>query len=182
MNNKNKSTKNESEKSNNKDKIIKISHTCKIVSKVLYVIDCITTLAFLVLAIVLPLTNAIKSITPAECAIIFSVLTFYGFFALDFLWNTTKFFETICNEQSIFSYKVTRYIKRLAISSLILSTIPAIIGSIFIHLLAPESEFVFRLEIVGIMASVVLFFISLFFKYGSELQKQDDETLWSNWT
>lgn len=160
-----------------KNKIIKISKTCKIISKILYIIDCILTLAFLVLAIVLPLTNAIKSILPSECAIIFSVLTLYSFFMIDFLWNTTKFFDIICKEQSVFNVKITKCIKRVAISSLILSTIPAIIGSILIHSIVPASEFVFRLEIVGIMASIVLFFISLFFKHGAELQRQEDETL-----
>lgn len=175
--NENNTTKNENKIVGNKDKIIKISGTCKVISKVLYVLDCIATFVFLVLTVVFPLTNAIKSITPAECAIVFSVLTLYAFFMIDFLWNVTKFFETICLEQSVFNLKVTNYIKRIAISSLIISTVPAIVGSILIYAIAPTSEFVFRLEIVGIMASVVLFFISLFFKYGAELQKHEDETL-----
>lgn len=161
----------------NKRKILKISQTCKVVFKILYVLNCIMTFTFFVLAIVLPLTNAIQQITPAECAIIFSVLTLYSFFMIDLLWNTTKFFATICEEQSVFNIKITNSIKRIAISSLILSTIPALIGSIFIHAIVPNSEFVFRFEIVGIMAAVILFFISLFFKYGAVLQKQDDETL-----
>ncbi len=164
-------------KGGNIDRIIKISKTCRVIAKILYVLDCIATFAFLVLAIVLPLTNAIKSISPAECAIVFSVLTLYAFFMIDFLWNTTKFFDTICKERSVFSIKITKCIKRIAISSLMISTIPAIVGSILIHALVPASEFVFRLEIVGIMASIVLFFIALFFKHGAELQKQDDETL-----
>ena len=164
-------------KTKNKDKIIKISKTCKVVSKVLYVLDCIATLAFLVLAIVLPLTDAIKTIEPAESAIVFSVLTLYGFFMIDFLWNTTKFFDSTCKEQSVFSEIATKCINRIAVSALVLSTIPAIIGSILIHAIVPASEFVFRLEIVGIMASVVLFFIALFFKHGAALQKQEDETL-----
>lgn len=168
---------NENNKTMSKNKILKISKICKTISKSLYIIDCILTFTFLVLAIVLPLTNAIKSIKPAECAITFTVLTLYAFFMIDFLWNTTKFFDTIHKEQSVFNIKVTKCIKKVAISSLILSTIPAIVGSILIHAIVPESEFVFRLELVGIMSSIVLFFISLFFKYGSELQKQDDEIL-----
>lgn len=162
---------------NDKNKIIKISRVGKIVSKVLYLLDCVATLAFLVLAIVLPLTNAIKAITPAECAIIFTVLTLYAFFMIDFFWNTTKFFNTICQEQSVFHVKVTKSIRRIAFASLLLATIPAIVGSILIHAIVPASEFVFRLEIVGIMAAVVLFFIALFFQYGATLQKRDDETL-----
>lgn len=169
--------KNGDSKTKNKDKIIKISKNCKIIAKVFYVLDCVAAFVFLVLAIVLPLTNAIPAITPAECAIVFSVLTLYAFFMIDFLWNTTKFFDTISKEQTVFNLKVTKYIQKIAISSLILSTVPAIIGSILIHAIVPGSEFVFRLEIVGIMASIVLFFISLFFKHGAELQKQDDETL-----
>lgn len=177
MKDKNDISTNQNIKVDNKGRIIKISKICKVIAKVLYVLDCIVTFAFLVLAIVLPLTNAIKSISPAECAIIFSVLTLYAFFMIDFLWNTTKFFDTICTEQSVFNIKVTKCIRRIAISSLILSTVPAIIGSILIHAIVPTSEFVFRIEIVGIMASVVLFFISLFFKHGAELQRKDDETL-----
>lgn len=145
-----------------KNKIIKMSKTCKVVSKVLYVLSCIATLAFLVLAIVLPVTNAIKSIKPAESAIVFSVLTLYSFFMIDFLWNVCKFFDTICKEQSVFSEKITKTIRRIAISSLILSIVPAAIGSILIHAIVPESEFVFRFEIVGIMASIVLFLFHCF--------------------
>lgn len=160
-----------------KEKIINISKTCMVVSKVLYVLNCMATLAFLVLAIVLPTTKAIKSITPSECAIVFSVVTLYSFFLIDFLWNTTKFFESIYKEQSVFHCKITKYLKRIALSSLILSIIPALIGSILIHAIAPASEFVFRFEIVGIMTGIVLFFIALFFEHGATLQKQEDETL-----
>lgn len=160
-----------------KEKIIQISKICKIVSKVFYIVDCVITFVLFALAIILPITNAIPSITKAECAIIFSVLTLYAFFLIDFFWNTTKFFNTIYTQQSVFGVSITKSIQRIAISTFILSTIPALIGSILIHAIVPNSEFVFRFEIVGISAAVVLYFIGLFFNYGAKLQKQDDETL-----
>ncbi len=160
-----------------KEKIIKISKICKIVSKVFYIVDCVITFVLFALAIILPITNAIPSISKAECAIIFSVLTLYAFFLIDFFWNTTKFFNTIYTQQSVFGVSITKSIQRIAISTFILSTIPALIGSILIHAIVPNSEFVFRFEIVGISAAVVLYFIGLFFNYGAKLQKQDDETL-----
>lgn len=160
-----------------KEKIIQISKICKIVSKVFYIVDCVITFVLFALAIILPITNAIPSISKAECAIIFSVLTLYAFFLIDFFWNTTKFFNTIYTQQSVFGVSITKSIQRIAISTFILSTIPALIGSILIHAIVPNSEFVFRFEIVGISAAVVLYFIGLFFNYGAKLQKQDDETL-----
>ena len=160
-----------------KEKIIKISKICKIVSKVFYIVDCVITFVLFALAIILPITNAISSISKAESAIIFSVLTLYAFFLIDFFWNTTKFFNTIYTQQSVFGVSITKSIQRIAISTFILSTIPALIGSILIHAIVPNSEFVFRFEIVGISAAVVLYFIGLFFNYGAKLQKQDDETL-----
>lgn len=160
-----------------KEKIIQISKICKIVSKVFYIVDCVITFVLFALAIILPITNAIPSISKAESAIIFSVLTLYAFFLIDFFWNTTKFFNTIYTQQSVFGVSITKSIQRIAISTFILSTIPALIGSILIHAIVPNSEFVFRFEIVGISAAVVLYFIGLFFNYGAKLQKQDDETL-----
>lgn len=161
----------------NKTKIIKISGICKIVSKVLYICAITLCIAFIALAIAMPLTDAIKSITPTEAAIVFSVLALYSFFSIDLLWNITKFFEVIQTEQNVFSASVSKYVKKIAWSILIISCVPALLGSILIHLLAPDSIFEFRIEVVGISAGIVLFFLGLFFHYGADLQKQDDETL-----
>lgn len=160
-----------------KNKIVKTSRICKIASKVLYIICCVACLTFVVLAIALSCTNAIKSITVAETAIIFSVLALYAFMLIGLLWNVWKFFEAIEQAKTPFNDKVSHYLKKSAIFTLAVSIVPALIGSILIYAIVPTSEFVFRIELVGIVTGALLFLLGLFFKYGKELQRQDDETL-----
>lgn len=160
-----------------KYKIVKTVRACKITTKVLYILSCVACLTFAVLAIVFPCTGAIETITRAESAIIFSVLALYAFMFIGLLWNACKFFESIEQAKTPFNDKVSHYLKKSAIFTLIVSVVPAIIGSILIQSIVPESEFVFRVELVGIITGALLFLVGLFFKYGKELQKQDDETL-----
>ena len=161
----------------NKERILKISRTCRIVSKVLYILNLVACPIFLALAIAMPLTCAIAGMTAAESAITFSTLTLYAFLLIDLLWNTTKLFETIEREQAVFGVGVTKYVRKIARAVIVVSLIPSLVGSILIHALAPESEFNFRIQLIGIAAGVVLYFIGLFFHYGEELQKLNDETL-----
>lgn len=160
-----------------KNKIVKTAKICKIASKVLYILSCIACLTFAVLAIVLPCTNALKSMTTAEAAIVFGVLALYAFILVGLLWNIWRFFQSIEQEKTPFNNKVSHYLKKSAIFTLVVSIVPALIGSILIYAIVPESEFVFRFELVGIVTGALLFLAGLFFKYGKELQKQDDETL-----
>ena len=160
-----------------KYKVIKTAKFCKITSKVLYILSIVAFFTFAVLAIVLPCTDAIKSIKPAESAIVFSVLAVYSFFFFGLLWNVQKLFEAIEINQTPFCEKVSRYLKKSAIFTLLVSVVPAIIGSILIHAIVPASEFVFRIELVGVFTGALLFLVGLFFKYGKELQRKDDETI-----
>ena len=160
-----------------KNKIIKTANIGKICAQVLYILSIVAFLTFTVLAIVLPCTNAIKSIKPAEAAIIFAVLALYAFFMFGLLWNVQQFFASIQNTKSVFNAQASKYLKKTAIFTLVLSVVPAIIGSTLIRLFVPASDFVFRIEIVGIITGAVLMLVGLFFQYGQELQKKDDETL-----
>ena len=160
-----------------KNKIVKTAKVCKITSQVLYILSIVAFFTFTVLAIALPCTNAIKSMTKGEMAIVFSVLALYAFFLFGLLWNVQKFFEAIQQKQTPFCDKASKYLKKTAIFTLLVAVVPAIIGSILIHAIEPKSEFVFRVEIVGIVTGVILFLAGLFFKYGQELQHKDDETL-----
>lgn len=162
---------------NTKSKCVKTAMACKITTKVLYILDITSFFVFAVLAIVLPCTGAIKSITKAECAIIFSVLALYAFLLIGLLWNVQMFFESIEKSKAPFNDKASKYLKKSAIFTVVVSLIPAIIGSILIRAIVPLSEFVFRIEPVGVVTGAVLFLVGLFFKYGNELQKRDDETL-----
>lgn len=163
---------------NNKNKLLKIAKGCKITSKVLYILDCVACLTFTILAIVLPLTNAIKSLTAAEVAIMFSVLALYAFLLIDFFWNTQKLFANIERSQTPFNTDTIKCLKRLAWSIVVISVVPAMLGSILIHAIAPNSEVVFRIELVGIVSGLVMFLLGVVFGYGKDLQDKDDETLW----
>ena len=160
-----------------KNKIIKVASIGKICSQVLYILSIVACLVFTVLAIVLSCTHAIKSIESAETAIIFAVLALYAFFMFGLLWNVQQFFASIQQAKSVFNARSGKYLKKSAIFTMVVSFVPAIIGSALMHAIVPASEFVFRIELVGIITGALLTLVGLFFQYGQELQKKDDETL-----
>lgn len=160
-----------------KNKIIKMSRVCYIVSKVLYILSFVACLVFIVLAIALSCTHAIKSLTVAETAIIFSTLALYAFMCIGLLWNVESIFKSVGDVQAPFGERVSHYLKKIAVFVILLSVIPGLVGSILLRAICPATEVVFPIEFGGIIAGIVLFLIGLFFKYGSELQKNEDETL-----
>ena len=160
-----------------KNKIVKTVKVCGIISKVLYLLSCVACLVFIVLAIVLPLTNAVQTYTNAETAVIYATLALYAFTCVGLLWNIEGIFKTITKEQSPFAEKVSHYLKKVAIYVIVLSTVPALLGSTVVRIVYPETEIAFPIELGVIIAGAVLFLIGLFFKYGKELQNKDDETL-----
>ena len=160
-----------------KNKIVKISKVCHIVAKVLYCISLAVCLILIALAIALPLTNTTGELTAAETAVMFGTLALYAFTCAGLLWNVEGLFKYINKELAPFNDKVCHYLKNIAIFILVLSVIPALLGSILLKALCPETELTFPIELGGIVAGVVLLLVSLFFEYGNELQKQDDETL-----
>ena len=160
-----------------KNKMIKMAKICHIVSKVLYITACVVCLVFISLAIALSVTNAVSTLTAAETAVLFGTLALYAFVCIGLLWNVDGIFKSIVEEKSPFSESVSHYLKKVAIYVLIISVVPALIGSVVIRLVYPATELTFPIEVGGIVAGIVLFLIGMFFKYGKELQKQDDETL-----
>lgn len=160
-----------------KNQIIKKARVFYIISKALYALSCVMCVVFIVLAIVLSCTHAIKSLTVAETAIIFSTLAFYAFMCIGLMWNVEGIFKSVSYGQAPFGERVSHYLKKIAIFVILLSTLPALVGSILMHAIAPASEMVFPIEFGGIIAGMVLFIFGMFFKYGKELQKNDDETL-----
>ena len=160
-----------------KKQIVKTARVCSIVSKVLYILSCVVCLTFIVLAITLPLTNAVESYTDAETAVIFATSALYAFICIGLLWSIEGIFKTIVKEQSPFVERVSHYLKKVAIYVIVLSTVPALLGSTVLQIVCPETEISFPIELGGIIAGAVLFLIGLFFKYGKELQNRDDETL-----
>lgn len=160
-----------------KNKIVKIAKGCYIAAKVLYILAFAVTLAFIALAIALPLTEAIEKYAPAETAVLFSTLSLYAFICIGLLWNVEGLFKSIVKEQAPFSDRVGHYLKKIAVFVLILSVVPAVLGTAIVRIACPETELAFPIELGGIIAGAVLFFIGLFFEYGKELQQKDDETL-----
>lgn len=162
---------------NNKTKLIKTAKVCGIVAKIAYLISSVACVVFLVLAIVFPLVDVWKSVTRTETAIIFSVFAVYAFVMVGLLWNVEKLFDTMKKLETPFSATINRYLKKIAVFTLILSCVPALLGSTLLHALAPNSVFEFRIELVGVLMSIVLFLLGQVFAYGKELQQKDDETL-----
>ena len=160
-----------------KNKIVKTAKVCYIVSKFLYIVAFAVCLAFIVLAIALSSTNAIDSLTGAETAVLFGTLALYAFMAIGLLWNVEGLFKSIVKKQSPFSERVGHYLKKIAIFIMLISVVPALLGSIVLRIVYPETELTFPIEVGGLIAGIVLFFIGMFFNYGNELQKRDDETL-----
>lgn len=160
-----------------KNKIIKTAKACYIISKVLYISSFVACLAFIVLAIALSCTNAITTLTVAETAILFSTLALYAFMCIGLLWNVESMFKSIVENKAPFGESVSHYLKKIAVFVILLSVVPALIGSILIRAICPSTEIVFPISFSGIVAGVVMFMFGMFFKYGKELQKNDDETL-----
>ena len=160
-----------------KNKIVKLSKVCYIIAKVLYISAFAVTLTFVALAIALPLTDAIETLTRAETAVLFSTMALYAFIGIGLLWNVEGLFKSIAKEKSPFSESVSHYLKKIAIFILLISIVPALTGSIIIRAIYPETELNFPIEVGGVIAGTVLFLLGMVFKYGNELQKRDDETL-----
>lgn len=160
-----------------KNKIIKTAKVCYNVSKVLYILSIFACIAFIVLAIALSCTHAIKSLTVAETAIMFGTLALYAFTLIGLLWNVEGVFKSIVDVQAPFTERVSHYLKKIAVFVILLAVVPALVGSILLRAICPSTEIVFPIEFGGIVAGVVLFLFGMFFKYGKELQKNDDETL-----
>ena len=160
-----------------KNKIVKTAKVCRIVSKVLYCISFAVCLTFIVLAIALSVTDAIGEFTPAETAIIFSTAALWVFILIGLLWNVEGIFKCIVQEKSPFCEGVSHYLKKTSIFVLVISIVPALLGSIILKIVESTSEFTFPVSVGGIIAGIVLLIIGIFFKYGNELQKSDDETL-----
>lgn len=160
-----------------KNKIVKMAKICHIVSKVLYCVACAVCLTFIILAIVLPSTNAIDTMSSAETAVLFATLALYAFVCIGLLWNVEGLFKSIVKELSPFCERVSHYLKKIAVYVLALSVAPALIGSIVVRIVCPETELTFPIEVGGIIAGAVLLLLGVCFKYGNELQVKDDETL-----
>lgn len=160
-----------------KNKIVKTARVCHVVTKVLYIVACVVCLTFIALAIALSVTDAIKSFSKAETAVIFSTAALWAFILIGLLWNVEGIFKCIVRDKTPFCEGVSHYLKKTAIFVLVISVVPALAGSIVLRIAEPASEFTFPISLSGIVSGVILFLIGLFFKYGNELQKSEDETL-----
>lgn len=160
-----------------KNKIVKTAKVCGVIAKVLYLLACVEFVALIVLAIVLPQVHPLESYTSKETAVFFIELALYAFILIGLLWNVESLFKTIATERTPFAERVGHYLKKTAIFTIVLSIVPAVVGTSLAHLLCKGTELVFPTEGGGVAIGVVLLLIGVFFKYGTELQKKDDETL-----
>ena len=68
-------------------------------------------------------------------------------------------------------------LKKSAIFVVLISVVPALVGSTVLRIIYPTTELTFPISLGGVISGIVMFMFGLFFKYGKELQKNDDETL-----
>ena len=160
-----------------KEKMLKMAKVCKITAKVLYLTSCVVCFVCIILAIALSATRAISSLTKVETAVLFWTLAMYAFFCVGLLWNVEGIFKNVEKEKTPFCGGVSYYLKKTAIFTILLSTVPAVLGSVVMKLAQSSSEITFPVSLGGIIAGVVLLLLGIVFKYGTELQKRDDETL-----
>lgn len=160
-----------------KQKIVKTAKVCGIIAKVLYLLACVECVTLIVLAIVLPKVHPLDPLTPKETAVQLATLALQAFVLIGLLWNVEGIFKTIAAEQTPFAERVGHYLKKTAIFTIVLAVVPAIVGTSLAHILCKGTELVFPTEAGGVVIGVVLLLIGVFFKYGNELQKRDDETL-----
>lgn len=153
-----------------KNKILKTAKICGITCKVLYCLAIVACVTCIVLAVALACTNAIKPLIAAETAILFGTIAFYAFMAVGLLWNIEQIFVNIVKEQRPFGERVNHYLKKTGIFLILIATIPALIGTILLHLIVPETELNFSIELGGIIAGIVFILLGLFFQYGKELE------------
>jgi|GEM_PF-1721397 len=161
-----------------RDKILKVAKICEVVSKVLYIVAFVGVVVLAVSAIVLPLTvKEIGDFKAGEIAIIFGVCALYCFMAINVFWNVEQIFKSIRVNQTPFHERVTHYLKKSAVAVILISIIPALIGSILIRAITPESAARFNFQYMSLAIGVVMLILGYIFNYGIELQKKDDETL-----
>lgn len=160
-----------------KSKIVKLAKGCHIAAKVLYILAFVVCLAFIALAIALPVADVIDKYSKAEVAIIFSTLAVYSFICIGLLWNVEGIFKSIVKEGTPFCKSVSHYLKKSAIFVLILAVVPALLGTTVLRIAYPETELVFPVSVSGIVVGAILLILGIIFKYGNELQNRDDETL-----
>ncbi|MDE7296800.1 MAG: hypothetical protein K2N84_05990 [Clostridia bacterium] len=158
---------------NTKTKIIKTAKICSIVCKVLYCLACAACIAFVVLAIALSCTHAIKSLTVGETAILFATLALYSFMLVGLLWNVERIFVNIEKEQTPFCERAHHYLKKVGIFLLLTATVPALVGTTLLHTVTPATELNFPIDLGGIIAGTVLLIFRQFVTYGKELEDKN---------
>ena len=160
-----------------KNKIIKTARVCYVTAKVLYFVSCAACVIFIALAIALSLTDALKEYSIAETASIFGTLALYAFMCIGLLWNVESLFKSVSQGEAPFGEKVSHYLKKSAIFAILVSVVPAFLGTTILRIVYPATEITFPVSFGGIISGVVMFMFGMFFRYGNELQQIDDETL-----
>ena len=153
-----------------KNKIVETGKICCRIFKILYCLTCVVCLVFIILAITLSCTHAIKSFTTGETAVLFGTLALYAFMVIGLLWNIDNIFVHIVKEQTVSCEKVKHYLKKAGIFLILTSIVPAIVGTCIMHLVTPTTELNFPVEVGGIIAGVLLLICCQFVSYGKELE------------
>lgn len=160
-----------------KEKLIKVAGATYKMTKALYIFACVVCLVGVVLAIVLPLTVKNVGIAPMELCAMFIYMALVAFFVVGVLWNFEMICKSIKENGSLFTERLPKYIRKIGIITILASIIPSIVATAVIQSTIPDSEMVYSVGIGGVVCGAVFILMGVFFKYGAELQRKDDETL-----
>ncbi len=158
-------------------KLVKVAKVGYIVSKVAYILACVVCTAAVVLAVVLPLTVKDNAIPPMQFCAMFVDLALVAFFAIGILWNAEQWCKAIMDTGSPFTPQLPKYLRKMGITTILASTVPAIVATAIVQSAIRDSELVFNVGVGGILCGIILLFGSVFFQYGAKLQQSNDETL-----
>lgn len=161
-----------------KEKILKVAQIGEVVSKIFYITAIVCAAVATVCTIAAPFVKVTDvPLGPTESAIAAGGAALYMFMLIDVWWNVKQIFKNIRVNQTPFNERVIHYLKKTAVAVILISIIPAFVGSLLLNLVVPESVIDFDFQYIGLGVGVLLFMLGLVFNYGIELQKKDDETL-----
>lgn len=88
-----------------KNKTVKMARVCHLLQR-FYILACIACLTLIILAITLPLTNAIDTLSNAETAVVFGTAALTAFICIGLLWNVEELFKILRknNRRSVSRY------------------------------------------------------------------------------
>lgn len=165
------------------DKRTKIRRTAKagkIVSTVAFYFSIAISVIMLVLAILFEVNTSFRSVLQKIMAEnLFLEAFIEQIFLLVVIFCLMKLFKTIEEERTPFSHKANKWLKVLSIVILVSSAFENALYKTILNMFEGKLTFSTNIsfDTTSLVIGLAILLLSFIFEYGSDLQKQDDETL-----